>query len=302
MKETIIFKQERDIGEILSDTFKFLRLEGKELFGYIFRYAGPALLIMVLSMSVYTQNVLGGFDAFTSGINNPILGNSPILQGPFWVAILFLIISGLAYYALLYGVINHYVKSYVANNGIVLKEDISQGVKKDFWSLIGLNLLSGIIIGIGFAFCGFPGIYLSIAMIGTYSIFIMDRLDISNTISYSFTLTKGEWWNTFLTMVVTFILYYIMIIVFQIPQYIYFFIKAFVNAETITADPSVMFDWGYTVLSAIGMIGQYLGYTLIAITTVFIYYSLNEKKNLSGTLEKIDSLGNDTEDTLITKY
>jgi hypothetical protein len=61
MKETIIFKKERELGEILSDTFKFLRLEGKELFGYIFRIAGPALVIMVIAMSVYTRSALGGF-------------------------------------------------------------------------------------------------------------------------------------------------------------------------------------------------------------------------------------------------
>jgi hypothetical protein len=296
MKETIIFKKERELGEILSDTFKFLRLEGKELFGYIFRIAGPALVIMVIAMSVYTRSALGGFgstDLFPTSTN---------FTGGLLISLFLLVVSGLAYYALLYGVINHYIKSYIKNEGTVLKEDVTQGVKSDFWSLIGLNLISGVIIVIGLFICGFPGIYLSVALICTYSIFIIDRLDISNTIRYSFKLIKGEWWMTFATLIVMGILYYIMIIVFQIPQYIYFFIKSFVFSETVSIDPSVMTDWGYTIFSAIGMIGQYLGYTLLAITTVFIYYNLNEKKNLTGTIEQIDNLGEDKDDTLITRF
>ena len=296
MKETITFKKERELGEILSDTFKFLRLEGKELFGYIFRIAGPALLIMVIAMSVYTRTMVTGMDSLG------VLGSSSNFSGTFWIAIVFLVISGLAYYALLYGVINHFIKSYINNNGVVIKEDVTQGVKNDFWSLVGLNLVSAIIIGIGLAFCGIPGIYFSIVLICTYSIFIMERMDISDTISYSFKLIKGEWWMTFATMFVVGLLYYIMIIVFQIPQYIYFFLKAFVNSETISADPSVMFDWGYTIFSAIGMIGQYLGYTMMAIATVFVYYNLNEKKNLTGTIEQIDNLGDTTDDTLTTRF
>lgn len=296
MKELITFKKERELGEILSDTFKFLRLEGKQLFGYILRIAGPALLIMVIAMSIYTRSIVGGIDGLGA------LDGASSFTTTFWIAILFLIFSGLAYYALLYGVINHYIKSYIANEGVVIKEEVTQGVKNDFWSLIGLNLVSAIIIGIGLAFCGIPGIYFSIILICTYSIFIIDRLDISETISYSFKLIKGEWWMTFATIFVVGILYYIMIIVFQIPQYIYFFIKAFVYSETISTDPTAMFDWGYTIFSAIGMIGQYLGYSLMAITTVFVYYNLNEKKNLTGTIEQIENLGGKDDDTLITRF
>ena len=63
-----------------------------------------------------------------------------------------------------------------------------------------------------------------------------------------------------------------------------------------------MFDWGYTIFSAIGMIGQYLGYTMMAIATVFVYYNLNEKKNLTGTIEQIENLGDTTDDTLTTRF
>ena len=61
MKEKIEFKKERELGTILSDTFKFLRLEGKNLFGYILRIAGPALFILVISFVVYTKAIGNSF-------------------------------------------------------------------------------------------------------------------------------------------------------------------------------------------------------------------------------------------------
>lgn len=297
MKDIITFKKERDLGEILNDTFKFLRLQGKELFGYIIKIAGPALLVMIFGYVLYTQsitsnfgssNLFGGLETFTL---NVLIGGIIIL------------IAGLAYYALLYGVVNHYIKSYIKNNGVVVKEEITSGVRKDFWSLIGLNVLGGLMVGGGILLCVIPGIYVGVSLAAVYSILIMEKKSVTDAISYAFHLIKGEWFITFATMFVMGILYYILAIVFQIPQYIYFFFKMFVHAETISAgDLGGMFDWGYTILNAIAMIGQYLGYTLIAITTVFVYYNLNEKKNQTGTIERIEKLGNnnDKNDPLIT--
>lgn len=285
MKERIEFKKERELGTILSDTFKFLRLEGKELFGHIIRIAGPALCLLVIAFVVYTKAIGNNFD----GTNFLRSGLSYSLSLVFSLGLM--IIAGLAYYGLLYAVVNHYIKSYIKNEGVVIKDEINQGVKNDLWSLIGLNILVALIVVGGMVFCFAPGIYFGVTLSCVYSILIQDKLDVSSTISYSFKLVKGEWWMTFATLFVVFLLFYVMVIVFQIPQYIYFFIQQFVIAETVSIDPSVMFDWTYTALNAVGLIGQYLGHTLITVATIFIYFNLNEKKNLSGTIEKIEAIG-----------
>jgi hypothetical protein len=54
-----------------------------------------------------------------------------------------------------------------------------------------------------------------------------------------------------------------------------------------------MFDWGYIVLSLIGVIAQYVFYSLIVIGTTFIYFNINEKKNSTGTFEQIEALGSE---------
>ena len=100
---------------------------------------------------------------------------------------------------------------------------------------------------------------------------------------------------TFATFLVLGILYYIIAIIFQVPQYIYFFIKGFAMAEEFSgSDPSSMFDWVYMSLSTVGMIANYLLQSILIIGTVFVYFNLNEKKHFSGTMETIDQLGQDT--------
>src|SRR5690625_7732558 len=46
----IDFKRERDLGDILGDTFKFIRYNYKSLFKVIFRLTGPVLLIVLIAL------------------------------------------------------------------------------------------------------------------------------------------------------------------------------------------------------------------------------------------------------------
>lgn len=285
MNEKLEFKQQRELGTILTDTFKFLRICGKQLFGLIFRIAGPALVILVIAYVFYMQTVFGGIGG--SGFGSSFED----FTGGFLLSIFLLMISAMTYYALLYGTVLHAIKSYIKNDGVIIREEVTSGVKQNFWSLIGLSILAGIMIGFGFVFCIIPGIYLAVVLALTYSIHIFEKRDVTDSISYSFNLIKGEWWITFATFLVIGILYYIILMIFQIPQYIYFFIKGFAIAETMSADPSEMFDWVYMALSALGIIAQYLLQAIMVITTVLIYYNLNERKNFTGTIETIESIG-----------
>ncbi|MEM7085789.1 MAG: hypothetical protein AAF489_06375 [Bacteroidota bacterium] len=283
MKEPINFLKRRELGDILNDTFKFIRNEFKPLFGLIFKTAGLALLIMVVAYVFYARSV-GDIADFRTNSDLALLGMA--LSG------LIMLIAAVAFYSLLYGTILHYIKSYIKHNGVVVKEEVAEGIKRNFWSLIGLSILVGLMSGVGFVFCIAPGVYLATVLATTYAIHIFEKRSVSDSISYSFDLIKGEWWITFATLLVMFIIYYIVIIIVQVPQYVYLFAKDFTMAEQLSGDPSMMIDWGYIILTALGLIVQYLMQILIVITTVFVYFNLNEKKNFTGTMETIESIGN----------
>jgi len=279
------FKKQRELGSILTDTFKFVRLEGKTLFGLILKIASPALLIVLLAYIYYMQVTMGSFDILAAGTSGEAFGLNIVL------AFFVMIISGLAFYALMYGTVLHYIKSYIKNDGIVIKEEVIAGVKSSFWSLIGLSFLVGLITGVGMIFCFIPGIYFGTVLATTYAIHAFENRGTTDSISYSFQLIKGEWWITFATYIVIFILYYIITIIFSLPGIIYSFINIFTVSQEVTANPADMFDWVYITLNVIGMIGQYLLYALIVISTAFVYFNLNERKNFTGTMETIETLG-----------
>jgi hypothetical protein len=283
MQEPINFLKRRELGDILTDTFKFIRNEFKPLFGLIFKTAGLALLVMVVAYVFYARSV-GDISNFTT--NSELTFISMGLSG------FVMLIAAVAFYSLLYGTILHYIKSYIKNNGVVNKDEVAEGIKRNFWSLIGLSILVGLISGVGFVFCIAPGIWLATVLATTYAIHIFEKRSVSDSISYSFELIKGEWWITFATLLVMFIIYYVVILIVQVPQYIYMFTREFTVVEQFSGDPSMMIDWGYILLTSAGLIVQYLMQILIVITTVFIYFNLNEKKNFTGTLETIESIGN----------
>lgn len=288
MKNYIQFRKQRELGEILNDTFAFIREEWRTLFGLIFRLAGPALLLVVAAYVYYMQTTLGSIGGLGA---NPYMDSPEMFGMSLILAVLVLLIAAVVYYSLLYGTVLSYIKSYIINNGNVDVQQVKDQTRKDFWSLTGLNFLNGIIIVFGAILCFFPGIYLGIVLATSFSILMFERKAPTDAISASFNLIKGEWWITFATLLVMGILYYLILIIFQIPQYIYFFIQGLTMSQEIGSDPTQMFDWVYVALSSIGVIAQYLLQTFLVISTAFVYFNLNEKKNFTGTLEQIDSIG-----------
>jgi hypothetical protein len=284
MNEFIQFKKSRDLGKIITDIFKFLRYNYKVLFGLIFRIAGPALIILVLAYVFYLESTMGAFDPYSTS-NNFEDG----LFGLF-ISLIVLLLAGGLYFALLYGTVLCAIKSYVNNNGVIDKKEVVQGVRTNFWGLVGLSLLNGLMVGAGFLVCILPGVYLGVVIITTYMILVFEKRGVSDSISYSFDLIKGYWWTTFATLIVIYVIYYIVSMIFQVPQYIYFFTKEFTMNETYSGGVEA-FDWIDMTLSSIGLVAQYLLQTFMVIASAFIYFDLNEKKNFTGTIETIDSLG-----------
>lgn len=288
MKETIIFKKQRDLGAILSDTFKFIRLQWKPLFGLIIRIAGPALILLVLAYVFYMQSAFGAIGMANS---NPLFISGADFGVTMILALLLILLTGIVYYALMYGTVMYAIQSYIKNNGTIVKEEVTTNIRHNFWGLLGTSTLIMLMIAAGAVFCVLPGIYFGVVLASTFAVFAFEKRGVTDSISQSFNLIKGEWWITFATLLVIGLLYYLIMFIFQVPQYIYFFIKMFTVAQTATVDPASLFDWGYIALNALALIAQYLLYAVVVITTGFIYFNLNEKKNFTGTIETIERLG-----------
>ncbi len=286
----INFKKQREIGEIISDTFKFLRENYKLLFTLIFKITGPAFLILLLSAGYYLFVSIGIFEEIGDTPN--LLFSGALLTPQIFLALFIMLISLIIYSSLLYGTVLHFIKSYIENKGVIDETEVKFGVKNSVWELIGTSVITGIMVFFGLMLCIFPGIYLMVPLSLTFSILIFDKLGITESISHCFTLIKGNWWVTFASLFVMWLLTYVIGIIFSLPAIFYSLIKGFTMAkEGSMANPSQFFDWVYLVLNLISSVAQYLLYTIMVIATAFIYFSLNEQKNFTGTMENIDNLG-----------
>ena len=285
MKPFIEFKKQRDLGEILSDTFAFIRNEFKPFFGTYLKIVGPYLAVMLICSGAYIYmvgDILNfNFDS-TSGMSYVI---TAIL-----VALAFSI-AVIVTYALSSASTLFYIESYVVNNGVTNFEEIKKASYGAIWEFIGLFMLVGLCVGIGFVFCIIPGIYLYVPLSLSFSILVFNKKGVSEAFGDSFNLVKDNWWMTFASMFVVGIIVAVAGFVFALPDTIYTYAKmgilsGEVDAENFgTADPlSILFG-------IIGMLAKFLLNLISVIASVFIYFDLNEKKNFTGTFERIKNLG-----------
>ncbi|WP_340066727.1 hypothetical protein [Ascidiimonas aurantiaca] len=289
-KTFIILKKQRELGEILTDTFAFLRNEFKPFFKLILQIAGPYLLIAAAGGVLYFYGFFSSIDT-ESGIDFGMISVFAMLLG-----FLLLFFGGVASYVLSYSVTLNYIKSYDQNKGEVHIPDVRKWVKESFWSILGLGILNGIMLLVGFILCLIPGIYLWVPLTMTFAILIYRNHSVTDAISESFTLIKDEWWNTFLYLLVIGIIVGVAGYVFSIPAAVYSWIKmgVFMN-EMNLADPTSFIDPVYVVLNLLSYTFRFFLNLISVVASILIYFHLNEKKNFTGTYQRISSLGDRSE-------
>ncbi len=280
-KEYIEFKKERDLGTIISDAFKFIRLEGKQFFLTVLKIAAIPIIITLVA-SAYTFYSLSNIPD-----NNPFntlsFGGAGMIAGiAYIVTLVFVNLAGM-----------YYIKSYIDNKGQVSQEEITANVKNKFWSFTGFGFLAMLIIFASMLLCFFPVIYTATVLSLGASILVFENETATDAISKCFSFISGHFWETFGVMFVVGLLVGVLGYVFQIPAIIYQFVKMGVGLGN--NDPSAVFslyrDPIYLLLNIIASIGNFMFYAITLITNVFLYFDINEQKNLTGTIEQIDNIG-----------
>lgn len=285
------FKKTRDLGAIITDTFKFIRENWKEYFGTIVRIAGPALVLLILSLGYYMVS-LGGV---AKGLNTGgVEFESPeVFTFEVVIALFVAMISGLVFYVLMQTSSLYFIKSYIDNSGEVDRSEIISNVKQNFWKFLGYGILMMLMVMFGALLCFLPGIWIGVILSMGTSILVFEGKSVGDTISHCFKLVKDHWWETFGVLLVVTILVSMLSMVFSIPALIYQMttMMSQIGQDDPTAVLGLFSDPIYLALNVLSYIGQFLLSSITLIATVLIYFDLNEQKNLTGTIEKIERLG-----------
>ncbi|WP_158976276.1 hypothetical protein [Cellulophaga sp. L1A9] len=290
----IEFKKKRELGDILTDTFAFLRTQFKPFFITFFKIVGPYLAVFLISYGFYFSSFSSilDFDPNANFESSPFAVFSSI---SFVLAAIALLLSGIATYVLSQATTLYYIQSYTENNGIVNMAEIRKNTYKNFWSFIGLGILVMLSVGIAFIFCCIPGIFLYVPLSLSFAIMVYSKRSATDSFGYSFDLVKDHWWMTFATIFVVGLIVTFASYAFSIPAAIYQYFKMGVFSGELDAENmSVNFiDPIYIILNLISTLAQFLFNIISLVAIALIYFNLNEIKNNEGTMERIQKLGGD---------
>jgi len=288
MKQYIEFKKQRELGEIFSDTFAFIRNEYKPFFKSILNISGPYLLLFLFGLVFYIYAV---GDSFSFDIANPDIFPAENLLMIFSAYAIYLIAAILAY-TFTVSTALHYIKSYVDNNGQTNMLEIKSNVNSSFWGFLGLSFLQGLTLVVSMMLCCLPVLYFMIPMAVVLPIYVFTKKNATDAYGDSYSLIRND---LLMTGITVFLLWLVIIIIaycFSLPMIMYTYMKMGVfSGELDPANMNSFKDPIYIILNVLSSFFQFLLNLIFIIASVFIYFSLNEKKNFTGTFERIESLG-----------
>lgn len=277
----IEFKKKRDLGLIISDSFKFITTEWKSFFGTILKAAVIPIFVAIGAMIYYVMcsTTVFGDIANTTNFNNPFNLNFKELIIPIFI----FLVAYLVAYALVTVSALSYIKSYITNKGVVNIEEVTTLAKDKFGAYVGLFFLNGIIIFFGALFCFLPAIYLGVVLSLSICLLIFQDKSVVDAISDSFIFIKGHWWETFGVLIVIQLIIGVVGFLVDLPAAFYQFINIGFGLKDQDAVEilAIFKDPIYIVLLVVSYFIKFILYTVTTVATVFIYYDIKEQRNAS---------------------
>lgn len=287
----IEFRRVRNVGQILGDTFGFMRQEYKLMLRSFARTAGPWLLAAFVFVLVGAIVSPGGLASGSTGSHyDPATDtyvDSSGGSGSFFglLFILGMISGAVGMYFLIATSINYcgvYVRMGAGNFDV---QDIREAVKKDGGRTFLGALISNVVTSIASNLCFFPGLYLSVPMNLMMVEYILERdTTISGAFSEGFTLSKDRWWVSFLSsFTISIILVAAAVVVVFSP------LLAPDAADPHESINIVTFVQGVLFLAILVAAGAIL-FSMYQICNVFIYYANREYHFGDSIAEEIDNI------------
>ncbi|MCC7501271.1 MAG: hypothetical protein IT229_01995 [Flavobacteriales bacterium] len=269
-------RQVRDLGQIISDSFLFVRQNWKILY--------KALAFACVPLVLLGSFFFMGF--FRETMGNAMRGSQAVPS--FTGMLLGYLFFGLAF-LLFISIIQEYLRAYLAqehttlSSGDLIKRSLSQ-VPMYF----GLGFVVYVIIILCMIAFIFPGIWMAISLSLVFSCHGIERAGFGS-IGRSFNLVKGDWWNTFGTLFLQGLLVGVIAYAVMIPFFLLMGFGAFSGAN-LGSDPEAA---GTTMMNAMPIMMGVMSlvylflYPLPIIGTALIYFSQVEKKEQRGLGDQI---------------
>ncbi|WP_316830652.1 hypothetical protein [Pedobacter aquatilis] len=283
MLSKIEFKKRRNFGQVINDTFTFIRQNFKPLLKTYLIFCGLFVLGGMLSMILQQYKTVHLFNNIDFA--NPAGKNDFSFSERFGLEYILAILFSIAGYASTTVAILSYIAIYIQKGNQTPTTDELWGYFKHYFlKIFGSSILLILLVCIGFLFCLVPGFWLFPFITMVFPIMVMENGSFSYSFSRSFKIIKDNFWLTFGILIVVWIIVYACMTLVVLPTTLVSMIGLF---STSKPQMSMIFTMFTTVL-------QYLcqAFTIIPVVTVaLVYFNLVEAKENTGLMERISNFG-----------
>lgn len=305
--EKINFRQSRDFGETFGVSIKFLKQNGKLLFQSLIYIAGPFLLLSAIAGAFYQSNALNMYS-----ITNPRPGGVFAQFG--WSYLIFIVAAVIANLSLVATVYAYMIEYMEKGPGNFTVSNVGQRVVQSIGKVLSVFLLMfligflliiilvGIFIGVGSAspaLAIFLGFLLIIGMIILFpplmwqlSVVYLIRMQEGRSVTESFArsrdVMRDNFWWTWVIVICSSLAVGIIGIVFTLPQTVFNMVLMISHMRNGgDGETSIAF----IIVATVCTFCTTLLYAALYIINAFHYYSLAEKKDGIGLMERINEIG-----------
>ena len=294
MTTNIELAKPRDFGEIINDTFIFIRQNFKPLLKYFFIFCG-FFLVAAAATSVLTQinmvRTVNNFNPNSFDADNRFAAFS-FLTPTYFLALFFVVLEYISISVMVLSYMTLYKKK---QNQAPDMDEMWGYFKFYFFKILGTSIVIGILVGLGTAFCFVPGIYLYPIMALVLPIMVVENTSFNYAFNQSFRLIKDNWWATFGVLVVIFIILYVASMVVVLPSTLLGAGSIFLH---LTKGTSVSITT--VIITTLLSESAHIFHILTIVATCLCYFNLSESKEGTGLMERINQFGTANPDSNIT--
>jgi len=289
MTPKIELQKTRDFGEIITDTFIFVRQNLKPLLLCFFVFSGFFLIAGTITSAMQQVKTFSFInDSFDPVRSNQFFGSSNpfarMLGLEYILSIVFLWLNYVAITVTVYSYICIYREK---GNVAATPSEVWGYFKYFFFKIFGSSFLLGLLLIIAFVLCIIPGVWLYPIFGLIFPIMVFENTSLGYAFNKSFKLIKDNWWLTFGCLFVIGLIVYFATVIVVLPT-------TLLNLGSLFIHPSKGVHLSVT-LSIITVFLQHLCqvfYILPIVTMSLCYFNLSEHTDGTGLLGRINQLGN----------
>ncbi len=279
-QQKIELQKVRDMGDLITDTFSYIRIHIRSYGLSILYFMVPLLLVSSIIVGSSYGNIIGAALS-----EDPQMAQSEAE----------LISSSLGFFAgLILTLIAVGMLMVITYNHVRLlsqgKEDIKPGdlISNVFIKIVGLvalNFIYFILVFLASLFFIIPGIYVAIRLSLSTAIYIIEDIDIIEAMKRSWDLVEGHWWLTFGILIVMSIITNIISSVFTVPILI---VSIFMGVAGAEGGSNLSFIIG--ILYSLSLTISTIFTAIPLLTNALHYYNLRERKEGGSLRDRIEQL------------